>query len=106
MKFKIFSFTLLMIILISPALIWKKNQLPKAPDVSFTTIKNKKIELKSLQGKAVIITFWATDCKSCIEEVPHLISLYDKYHSQGLEIIAIAMSYDLPNHVVEMTIAI
>ena len=77
--------------------------LPSAPDVTFTSITGKKIVLKSLQGKIVIINFWATDCKNCIEEIPHLIKLYDNYHSQGLEIISISMYYDLPNHVVAMS---
>jgi peroxiredoxin len=74
-----------------------------APDVIFTSITGKKIALKNLRGKIVIINFWATDCKSCLEEVPQLIKLYDHYHSQGLEIISVSMYYDLPNHVVAMS---
>ncbi len=75
----------------------------KAPDVLFTTIKGQKIELKQLKGKPVIISFWATDCANCIEEVPLLIRLYQNYHKQGLEIIAVNMYYDPPNHIVQMT---
>jgi len=75
----------------------------KAPDVTFTTITGKKIALKDLRGKPVIITFWATDCRGCIKEIPHLIDLYTQYHKQGLEIIAVAMYYDPPNHVVILT---
>lgn len=75
----------------------------KAPDVTFTTITGKKIVLKDLRGKPVIVTFWATDCPACIKEIPDLIDLYMQYHKQGLEIIAVAMYYDPPNHVVTMT---
>lgn len=75
----------------------------KGPDVTFTTISGKKIALKALRGKPVIVTFWATDCPACIKEIPHLIDLYTQYHKQGLEIIAVAMYYDPPNHVVTMT---
>ena len=74
-----------------------------APDVTFTTITGKQIELKALQGKPMIVTFWATDCPGCIQEIPHLLELYDQYHPQGLEIIAVAMYYDPPSHVVAMT---
>jgi peroxiredoxin len=73
------------------------------PDVAFTTITGKKIALKDLRGKPVVVTFWATDCPACMREIPHLVDLYAQYHKQGLEIIAIAMSYDPPNHVVTMT---
>ncbi|PKM13049.1 MAG: thioredoxin [Gammaproteobacteria bacterium HGW-Gammaproteobacteria-3] len=74
-----------------------------APDVTFTTLDGKRIELQALKGKPVIVTFWATDCPGCIEEVPQLIDLYRQYHPQGLEIIAVAMYYDPPNHVLAMT---
>ncbi len=56
-----------------------------------------------MRGKPVLVTFWATDCPGCIQEIPHLIDLYRQYHDQGLQIIAVAMYYDPPNHVVEMT---
>jgi peroxiredoxin len=75
----------------------------KAPDVTFATITGQKIALKELRGKPVIVTFWATDCPGCIKEIPHLIDLYNQYHQQGLEIIAVAMYYDPPNHVVTLT---
>lgn len=74
-----------------------------APETTFSTITGKKIALQDLRGKPVIVTFWATDCASCIKEIPHLIELYQRYHNQGLEIIAVAMAYDLPNHVLDMT---
>ena len=79
-----------------------KNNKP-APNVTFTTITGKKIELENLQGKPVIITFWATDCASCVKEMPDLINLYNQFHSKGLEIIAVTMYYDIPSHVVDMT---
>ena len=73
------------------------------PEVTFTTITGQKIALKALLGKPVIVTFWATDCPGCIKEIPLLIDLYSQYHAQGLEIIAVAMHYDPPNHVIAMT---
>lgn len=73
------------------------------PETTFSTITGKKIALHELRGKPVIVTFWATDCVSCIKEIPHLIELYQQYHDKGLEIIAVAMAYDPPNHVLEMS---
>lgn len=72
-----------------------------APDVSFKTISNKTIALKDLQGKTVLITFWASNCPSCLKEISDFKSLYQDYHQDGLEIIAIAMYYDRPNIVVD-----
>ncbi|MDD5580282.1 MAG: TlpA disulfide reductase family protein [Methylobacter sp.] len=77
--------------------------LTSAPQVTFTTITGKKIGLNNLRGQPVIVTFWATDCPGCIKEIPHLIDLYTRYHALGLEMIAVAMYYDPPSHVVAMT---
>ena len=74
----------------------------KAPEISFKLLDGRSIELKSLQGKPVLITFWATSCPGCIKEMPHLVELYNELHSKGFELIAIAMPYDRPDHVVEM----
>jgi peroxiredoxin len=95
---------LLLLALISIALsVGCSKTITSAPDVTFTTITGKKIVLKNLRGKPVIVNFWATDCPSCIEEIPDLIDLYTRYHASGLEMIAVAMYYDPPNHVVDMT---
>jgi peroxiredoxin len=82
--------------------LWQRYQPQPAPDVTFTTIVGERLRLADLYGKPVIVTFWATDCASCVKEIPHLTELYRRYHTQGLEIIAVAMYYDLPSHVVEM----
>ncbi len=74
-----------------------------APNVSFSTLTGEKIALQSLQGKPVLISFWASDCPECLKEIPVFIELYKQYHSKGLEIIAVAMPYDPPNHVIAVT---
>ena len=68
-----------------------------------TTIKGELIGLKSLRGKPVMVTFWATDCPSCIKEIPDLLALYQDYHPKGFELIAVSMGYDPPSHVVAMS---
>jgi peroxiredoxin len=73
------------------------------PDISLMTIKGEEIHLASLQGKPLLVTFWATTCPGCIKEIPHLIELYDELAPQGLEIIGIAMDYDPPNRVLAMS---
>ena len=97
-KYRSFGLLLLLFSLISCS-----NTITTAPDVTFNTLTGQKIALKDLLGKPVIVTFWATDCPACIEEIPDLIDLYTQYHASGLEIIAVAMSYDPPNHVIDMT---
>ncbi|QWF72033.1 TlpA family protein disulfide reductase [Methylomonas paludis] len=66
-----------------------------APALSFKTINGQSLSLNQFKGKPVLITFWASDCQSCLAEIPDLVTL----HQQGLTIIAVAMPYDPPNRV-------
>jgi peroxiredoxin len=95
---------LLFLLLISAVIaIGFSKTFSRTPQAVFTTITGKKIDLKELRGKPVIVTFWATDCPGCMKEIPHLIDLYTRYQERGLEIIAVAMYYDPPSHVVAMS---
>ena len=95
----------LLVVLLVALALWlaRSEKYTFTPDTAFTAITGEKISLKSLQGKPVLITFWATSCGSCIKEIPHLVALYQQFHPQGFEIIAIAMTYDPPDRVVAMT---
>jgi peroxiredoxin len=65
-----------------------------APTVTFKTIGGEEISTASLQGKVVLINFWATSCGPCKEEMPQLITTYNKYKDSGVELVAVAMHYD------------
>lgn len=70
-----------------------------APPLVGQTLDGRALTLQQFHGRPVLITFWATTCPSCIEEIPHLIELYRELHPKGLEIIGVAMSYDPPDQV-------
>ncbi len=77
--------------------------LNQAPNIAVNTITGEKISIASLRGKPALITFWATDCPGCIKEIPHLKALHADYAAKGVNIIAIAMQHDRPDHVIAMT---
>lgn len=68
-----------------------------APDVTYMNLKGEKISAQSLRGKVVMVNFWATTCTTCVAEMPQMVATYNKYHPQGLEFVAVAMSYDPPD---------
>ncbi|TPQ27804.1 peroxiredoxin family protein [Methylomonas koyamae] len=83
---------------------WQQTHLdPKAPDAEFTTLSGERIVLRELGGQPVLITFWATDCRACIEEIPDLIALHQQFANKGLQIIAVAMPYDIPSRVKQLS---
>ncbi len=57
--------------------------------MSWTAFDGQKMKLKDLQGKAVILDFWATYCKPCLEEIPHLNELQAKYGAENLTVVGL-----------------
>ncbi|WP_179293671.1 TlpA disulfide reductase family protein [Mesorhizobium sp. WSM3882] len=47
-------------------------------------------------GKVYIVEFWATWCASCVDGMPRLMQLQEKYKDSGVEIIGVAASEDAP----------
>lgn len=71
----------------------------KAPDVTFIDLQGNKVSAQDLRGKVVMVNFWATSCTTCVKEMPKMVETYNKYKDRGLEFVAVAMSYDPPNYV-------
>ena len=95
------AFIIVFIILL--AYVWfSPAGLKLVPNVELTTITGEKLNLESLRGRPVLVTFWATSCTGCVKEMPHLIKLHNTFASQGLKIIGISMPYDRPDHVMKM----
>lgn len=90
---------LVIVLAIVGALAYTLLQKPAAPAVTFTTLEGKPIALEGLRGKVVLVNFWATSCAACIKEMPGMIETYQQYKNKGFEIVAVAMSYDPPNYV-------
>src|SRR6266496_3039054 len=53
----------------------------------FTDFTGKARKFSEFKGKVLLLDFWATWCKPCLADIPHLKELYAKYHAQGFEII-------------------
>lgn len=75
------------------------NARPAAPQVTFVSLQGEKITTASLRGKVVLVNFWATDCVTCVKEMPEITATYNKYRDKGFETIAVAMRHDPPNYV-------
>lgn len=78
---------------------WTFFKQPAAPALAFRTLDGRLMTLDGLRGKVVLVTFWATSCPACIKEMPDLVRTYQAYRGRGLEMVAVAMSYDSPAYV-------
>ena len=68
-----------------------REERKKAPNFSLKTADGKVVELQKLRGKVVVLNFWATWCGPCRAEIPGFADVYQRYKSQGLEIIGISV---------------
>ncbi len=71
-----------------------------APDIAFNAIDGRRIELAGLRGQVVMVEFWATTCVICVREMPGIAALTRELGPEGLSMIAVAVPYDRPDHVI------
>lgn len=71
-----------------------------APQSTFVLLDGSSKTTADLKGRVTLVNFWATSCTTCVAEMPKIIGTYDKYHPNGFDTLAVAMSYDPPSYVV------
>lgn len=71
-----------------------------APASTFVLLDGAQLTTADLRGKVTLVNFWATSCTTCVAEMPDIVATHQKYHAQGFDTLAVAMSYDPPSYVV------
>ena len=66
------------------------------PPFSLTTVDGKKISMDELQGKVVLMDFWATWCGPCREALPHIQQVAKKFKDEPLVILSVSLDTDEP----------
>jgi thiol-disulfide isomerase/thioredoxin len=77
-----------------------------APEFKLTALDGKPLTLAALEGKVILLNFWATWCGPCRAEIPDLIALQDRYKNH-LQIIGLNVDdeeADIQKYVEEMGI--
>lgn len=62
-----------------------------APAFAVTTIDGQRVSLDDLQGKVVLIDFWATWCQPCRDALPHIKEIAKKFQGQPLAILSVSL---------------
>jgi cytochrome c biogenesis protein CcmG, thiol:disulfide interchange protein DsbE len=62
-----------------------------APEFSLHDVNGSIVTLNSFKGMVVFLTFWATWCPSCKEELPDLNTLQQKFADKGFTVLSICI---------------
>lgn len=66
--------------------------LTQTPPLQLNNLSGQPIDLSKLNGKVVLVNFWASWCEPCREEFGELIHLQEKYGSKGFQVLAINLA--------------
>jgi peroxiredoxin len=70
----------------------KIKQGETAVPFTMTDVKGNRINLSEHIGeKAILLDFWSIYCAPCVEQMPAVIELYEKYNEMGLEVFGISL---------------
>ena len=61
------------------------------PDFELDDINGATVSAADFDGKVLLLNFWATWCKPCIEEMPMLTRLQHSYAGRGVQVVGIAL---------------
>ena len=75
--------------LLKPLNVSTYPSLMHPPDFSGLTADNRTVSLASLQGKVLLLSFWATWCPECRPEMPMFEQLHREFSAQGLAVVGI-----------------
>jgi len=62
-----------------------------APPFSITTVDGQRMSMDDLQGKVVLLDFWATWCVPCREALPHIRQVAKKFQGEPLLILSVSL---------------
>lgn len=68
-----------------------------APDLAFPDPSGQIRKLSDLRGKVVLLDFWASWCRPCRGENPHVVAMYHKYHDKGFDVFSVSLDRDKAN---------
>jgi len=63
----------------------------RRPDFTLRDTDGIEVSADDFDGTVLLVNFWATWCSPCVEEMPMLSGLQQKYAGEGVQIIGIAL---------------
>lgn len=65
-----------------------------APSFQLASIDGSQVGLEDLKGKYLYVDIWATWCRPCLQQLPAMKELEEKYRDQNIEFVSISIDSD------------
>lgn len=62
-----------------------------APPFALETFDGEVVTLSALEGKVVLLDFWATYCRPCLEALPELEALHRRWADRGFTVVGVTV---------------
>jgi peroxiredoxin len=76
---------------------WAASTSGPAPNFTLKSIDGKNIKLSELSGNVVLINFWASWCGPCLQEMPLLNAIHQKYEPLGFTVLGVNVEENSAN---------
>ena len=62
-----------------------------APDFALESFTGQKVNLQNMRGKLVLLDFWEVWCGPCVQSMPKIQAMHEKYAGKGLVILGVTI---------------
>ncbi len=56
--------------------------------LELANLRGEQVSLEDLRGQVVVLNFWASWCRPCLDEMPALAKLSERYQRRGVKVVA------------------
>ena len=69
------------------------------PDYGAMSLDSSQVSILEFRGKVLLLSFWATWCSECVDQLPALQELKDEFGARGLEVVSVSLDDQEPSWV-------